>query len=159
MTTSPLRAGLDAVIAEHGCSLKDPTVLAPKNDPFRLDTPARHRDGLWLAQTAADLGLGDRRIHLRGLHYGDAILTPRSPATSAQLKVLHHELTALAPDSSATSPGLPGALRCFPAASAGWPSRRSGTGRLIDDRASSVASAPGELDPGDAVNSGTRGSL
>lgn len=69
MTASPLRAALDSVIAETGRSLRDLTVLAPKNDPFRLDTPARHRDGRWLAETAAALGLGDRRIHLRGLHY------------------------------------------------------------------------------------------
>ncbi len=47
----------------------DLTVLANQNDPFRVDTPARHRDGEWLATTAADLGLGDRKIHLRGLHY------------------------------------------------------------------------------------------
>ena len=65
----PLRAALDKVIAERGCSLKDLTVLATQNDPFRVDTPARHRDGEWLATTARDLGLGDRRIHLRGLHY------------------------------------------------------------------------------------------
>ncbi len=67
----------------------------------------------------------------------------RSSASSAQLKVPHHELTASAPDSSGTWPGLPRAWRCSRAASAGWPSRRSGTGRLMDDRASSVASAPG----------------
>jgi hypothetical protein len=60
---------LDAVIAERGCSLKDLTVLATQNDPFRVDTPARHRDGEWLAITARELGLGDRQIHLRGLHY------------------------------------------------------------------------------------------
>ena len=69
MSASPLRAALDSVIAEEGCSLKDLTVLAPRNDPFRLDTPARHRDGQWLAGTAAELGLGQRKIHLRGLHY------------------------------------------------------------------------------------------
>jgi hypothetical protein len=69
VSASPLRAALDAVIAEQSCSLKDLTVLAPKNDPFRLDTPARHRDGQWLAETAAELGLGNRTIHLRGLHY------------------------------------------------------------------------------------------
>ncbi|HEY3034859.1 MAG TPA: hypothetical protein VGJ54_09390, partial [Streptosporangiaceae bacterium] len=68
-SASPLRAALDKVIAEQGCSLKDLTVLAPQNDPFRVDTPARHRDGEWLAITARDLGLGDRRIHLRSLHY------------------------------------------------------------------------------------------
>ena len=69
MSASPLRGALDAVIAERGCSLADLTVLASKNDPFRIDTPARHRDGQWLAGNAAELGLGDRRIHLRGLHY------------------------------------------------------------------------------------------
>ena len=69
MTASPLRAALDAVIAEQGGSLKDLTVLAAQNDPFRLDTQARHRDGEWLAITARALGLGDRQIHLRGLHY------------------------------------------------------------------------------------------
>jgi hypothetical protein len=69
VSVSPLRAALDKVIADQGCSLKDLTVLAPQNDPFRVDTPARHRDGEWLAITARDLGLGDRKIHLRGLHY------------------------------------------------------------------------------------------
>jgi hypothetical protein len=69
VTASPLRAALDKVIAEQGGSLKDLTVLAAQNDPFRIDTPARHRDGEWLAITARDLGLGDRQIHLRGLHY------------------------------------------------------------------------------------------
>jgi hypothetical protein len=69
VTTSPLRAALDSAIAERGCSLKDLTVLASKNDPFRIDTPARHRDGSWLADTVADLGLGGRRIHLRDPHY------------------------------------------------------------------------------------------
>jgi hypothetical protein len=67
--SSPLRAALDKVIAEQGGSLKDLTVLDVKNDPFRVDTPARHRDGRWLATTAQELGTGDRRIHLRGLHY------------------------------------------------------------------------------------------
>ena len=61
MSTSPLRAALDAVIAEQGCSLKDLTVLAPKNDPFRLDTPARHRDGQWLAEHRR--GARPRRPH------------------------------------------------------------------------------------------------
>ena len=58
-----------AVIAERSCSLKDLTVLAAKNDPFRVDTTARHRDGRWLAGTAVELGLGTWKIHLRGLHY------------------------------------------------------------------------------------------
>jgi hypothetical protein len=63
------RSPLRQVLEREGCSLKDVTVLAPQNDPFRVDTPARHRDGEWLAVTAEALGLGTRRIHLRGLHY------------------------------------------------------------------------------------------
>lgn len=65
----PLRQLLDETTREQGCSLKDLTVLANQNDPFRVDTPAGHRDGAWLAVTAQDLGLGDRKIYLRGLHY------------------------------------------------------------------------------------------
>ena len=78
---SPLRQALDDAITAEGGSLKAYTVLAPQNDPFRVDTPARHRDGAWLAITARDLGLGDRRIHLRGLHYM-VIGRPR-PASTA----------------------------------------------------------------------------
>jgi hypothetical protein len=44
------------------------TVLAPQNDPFRVDTPAGHRDGRWLADTLDGLGITGQR-HLRGLHY------------------------------------------------------------------------------------------
>ena len=69
---SPLRQALDTAIASANgskLSMKDLTVLAPQNDPFRVDTPAGHRDGEWLAVHARELGLGDRTIHLRGLHY------------------------------------------------------------------------------------------
>jgi hypothetical protein len=69
MSDSLLRRVLEETAAGQGCGMKDLTVLAPQNDPFRLDTPARHRDGEWLAVTAAELGLGDRTIHLRGRHY------------------------------------------------------------------------------------------
>jgi hypothetical protein len=57
--------------------MKDLTVLAAQNDPFRLDTPAGHRDGAWLAMIARDLGYGTRKVHLRGLHY--AITTHPEP--------------------------------------------------------------------------------
>jgi hypothetical protein len=30
--------------------MKELTVLSAIRDPYRLDTPARHRDGLWFAQ-------------------------------------------------------------------------------------------------------------
>jgi hypothetical protein len=63
-----LRARLEAAIAEEGCALKDLTVLAPQNDPFRVDTPAGHRDGAWLAgQIEAKLPY--KVVHLRGAHY------------------------------------------------------------------------------------------
>jgi hypothetical protein len=65
----PLRRLLEETAAAEGLAMKDLTVLAPQNDPFRVDTPAGHRDGAWLAMTARELGLGDRKIHLRGLHY------------------------------------------------------------------------------------------
>lgn len=66
---SPLRQLLDQTAAAEGCPMKDLTVLSPQVDPFRLDTPANHRDGGWLANAVLELGLGDRLIHLRGLHY------------------------------------------------------------------------------------------
>jgi hypothetical protein len=62
-----LRAILEQAIEGDGLRLKDLTVLATQHDPFRVDTPAGHRDGEWLATHAERLG--DRRIHLRGLHY------------------------------------------------------------------------------------------
>jgi len=67
---SPLRQALDTAIAEANgskLSMKDLTVLA--NDPFRMDTSANHKLAEWLAETATTLGLGDRKIHNRGLHY------------------------------------------------------------------------------------------
>jgi hypothetical protein len=69
--TSPLRQALDDAIAESNSpklSMKDLTVLAPQNDPFRLDTQANHRDSKWLADTLAELAITGR-FHLRGLHY------------------------------------------------------------------------------------------
>lgn len=71
---SPLRRQMDATIAQAAewditVTLKDLTVLAVQNDPFRMDTPAGHRDGAWLAVQAEELGLADRTIHLRGFHY------------------------------------------------------------------------------------------
>lgn len=65
---SPLRRRLAETKAELGCSMADLTVLDTQNDPFRLDTPARHRDGEWFASITREL-LGTRPIHLRGIHY------------------------------------------------------------------------------------------
>jgi hypothetical protein len=71
---APLRQTLDDAIAEANgskLSMKDLTVLSPQVDPFRIDTPANHRDGQWLAEACATLGLftNGKTRHLRGLHY------------------------------------------------------------------------------------------
>jgi len=63
-----LRATLEAARAEHGLTMKALTVLAAQHDPFRIDTPAGHRDGQWLAVHAGRFEDGEQ-IHLRGLHY------------------------------------------------------------------------------------------
>jgi hypothetical protein len=67
----PLRAALEREIAQRAevrpgvfVKLTHLTVLDSKNDPFRQDTPARHRDGQWFAEL-----IGDRTLHLRGCHY------------------------------------------------------------------------------------------
>ena len=71
----PLRRLLEETAAAEGLPLKDLTVLSPQVDPFRIDTPANHRDGKWLADAVETLGLlaGDRMIHERGMHYAIAL--------------------------------------------------------------------------------------
>ena len=65
-----LRQILEQACGEAKCSANALTVLATQNDPFRVDTPARHRDGQWLLPMHAErLGLGEHKVHLRGLHY------------------------------------------------------------------------------------------
>ena len=75
---SPLRQALDLTAEQEGCGLKHLTVLAPQNDPFRIDTRANHRDGEWLAIYAESL-IGQRPIHLRGLHYALVTAAPTKP--------------------------------------------------------------------------------
>jgi hypothetical protein len=54
---------------ELRCSRTRLTVLSTQVDPYRLDTPAGHRDGAWLADQL-NRAIGKvRRIHWRGLHY------------------------------------------------------------------------------------------
>jgi hypothetical protein len=65
-----LRSDLERARYETGCSLSDLTVLSAQVDPYRLDTPAGHRDGQWLAEQLDKAIGGSRRIHWRGLHYG-----------------------------------------------------------------------------------------
>jgi hypothetical protein len=57
-----------AKLKAEGGSLESLTMLDKKNDPFRGDTPAGHRDGQRLADRIAALRLVGPR-HLRGLHY------------------------------------------------------------------------------------------
>lgn len=66
--TDDQQQGLRATLESSGASLKSLTVLAPQNDPFRVDTDAGHRDGQWLRDKMAELRLSGPR-HLRGLHY------------------------------------------------------------------------------------------
>jgi hypothetical protein len=63
-----LRATLEQACSEHGLPLKDLTVLAVQNDPFRCDTPTGHAEGAWLAGQIEALGLR-KAVHLRALHY------------------------------------------------------------------------------------------
>ncbi len=64
---SALRRVLEDARAESRCSREALTVL--QVDPYRLDTPANHRDGAWVAEQL-DRAIGPhRRIHWRGLHY------------------------------------------------------------------------------------------
>jgi hypothetical protein len=74
--SSKLRQALKDAIAEAKAdgvklTMEKLTVLSPEKDPFRLDTPAKHRNSEWLADVALALGKLDsgKKIHLRGLHY------------------------------------------------------------------------------------------
>jgi hypothetical protein len=74
MRQSPNGAGLLRQVLENnasgaGCSLGALTVLSSQRDPYRLDTPAGHRDGAWFAQQVGQFLEGTTTIHLRGLHY------------------------------------------------------------------------------------------
>jgi hypothetical protein len=64
-----LRSVLERARQEVGCSLSELTALSAQVDPYRLDTPAGHRDGQWLAKQLDKAIGGSRRIHWRGLHY------------------------------------------------------------------------------------------
>ena len=62
------------------------TVLATQNDPYRVDTPASHRDAAWFKEQI-DRFVPTARIHLRGLHYqvssaADVILPNGKPYTN-----------------------------------------------------------------------------
>ena len=64
-----LRSVLESACENYGYSRADLTVLSVQVDPYRLDTPAGHRDGAWLAEEFERAFGPHRRTHWRGLHY------------------------------------------------------------------------------------------
>jgi hypothetical protein len=64
-----LRSVIEAACQELDLGLGDLTVLSARVDPYRLDTPAGHRDGEWATQQLNRLYGPTRRAHWRGLHY------------------------------------------------------------------------------------------
>jgi hypothetical protein len=60
---------LEDAAAASGYSMRELTVLSSQRDPYRLDTAAGHRDGVWFAAQVARFLDVSARIHLRGLHY------------------------------------------------------------------------------------------
>jgi hypothetical protein len=64
-----LRAVLESAHAVNGYSRGDLTVLSAQVDPYRLDTPAGHRDGEWAAAQLNHFFGRTKRTHWRGLHY------------------------------------------------------------------------------------------
>ncbi len=71
VTGSGLRDIISAAVDHHGGKLGDWSVLSAANDPYRLDTPANHRDGSWFAEQLQSLGV-ELPLHNRGIHYAFA---------------------------------------------------------------------------------------
>jgi hypothetical protein len=63
-----LRLQLESACRANGCSQSALTVLSTRVDPYRLDTPANHRDATWLAEQL-ERSFGSKNTHRRGLHY------------------------------------------------------------------------------------------
>jgi hypothetical protein len=53
---------MQAAMDDSGDTLRDLTVMSEVRDPYRLDTPAKHRVAQWFAAP-------ERRIHVRGVFY------------------------------------------------------------------------------------------
>ena len=64
-----LSAVLEDACRELRCTRNRLTVLSARIDPYRLDTPAGHRDGAWVAEQLNREIIARRTIHWRGLHY------------------------------------------------------------------------------------------
>ena len=84
--TGPLRRVLSDAVAISDYGMGELTVLATQNDPYRVDTPAGHRDAKWFKEQI-DRFVPTARIHLRGLHYqissaADVVLPNGLPYTN-----------------------------------------------------------------------------
>jgi hypothetical protein len=80
----PLAAVLQEAMDATGRSMDDLTVMRGPTDPYRLDTPAKHRDGQWFAEQVARFVDPTKRIHPRGVFYacvsaGDVIKPDGEP--------------------------------------------------------------------------------
>lgn len=64
-----LRQVIQGAARGAALSLRDLTVLEICRDPYRLDTPAGHRDGAWFAEQIRRFLRPGQTIHLRGLFY------------------------------------------------------------------------------------------
>lgn len=69
MSNNALRLIIDSARKLSGLPMKSLTVLSVSRDPYRLDTPAGHSKGKWLADAYREVNPDGRRLHLRGLHY------------------------------------------------------------------------------------------
>jgi hypothetical protein len=61
--------GAEDACARSGASKVSLTVLSAQVDPYRLDTPAGHRDGAWLAEQLDRFYGATKSTHWRALHY------------------------------------------------------------------------------------------
>jgi hypothetical protein len=64
-----LRSVIRDAADDQGLSLADLTVLEAKRDPYRMDTPAGHRNAAWFAKQVERFLAEGQTIHLRGLFY------------------------------------------------------------------------------------------
>jgi hypothetical protein len=68
--SSTLRRTIVEAKKATGFSMADLTVLSKARDPYRLDTPANHRDAEWLGEAFEKVRPDNGKpIHLRALHY------------------------------------------------------------------------------------------
>ena len=82
---SSLREIITDAVETNGGKLGDWSVLSAAKDPYRLDTPANHRDGAWLAEQLETLGV-ELPKHNRGIHYavvasGEVVKPDGNPAS------------------------------------------------------------------------------